>query len=169
MKRTAVTIMFAAIVAMVSLWATGCPRQTGQAGQTAGPPPVSQPAAPKAEPVEAEKPASSNVQTVSHGEEVELADYLAKGKTTIFDFYSDGCGPCKAFAPRLEALAEKRDDIAVVVVDINRPGTSGIDWGSPVARKYKLESIPHLRVFGPDGKELARGDAAREMVEGWMQ
>jgi thiol-disulfide isomerase/thioredoxin len=169
MERTPLTILLAAVVVTVSLWATGCPRQTEQAGQTAGLPPVNEPPTPKAEPVEAEKPASGKVQTISHGEEVELTDYLAKGKTTIFDFYSDGCGPCKAFSPRLEALAEKRDDIAVVVVDINRPGTRGIDWGSPVARKYNLESIPYLRVYGPDGKELARGDAAREMVEGWMQ
>ena len=113
-------------------------------------------------------PDAPDVQTISHGAAVDLAQYAVKGKTTIFDFYSDGCGPCRALAPKLEALANQRDDIALVVVDINRPGTRGIDWKSPVARQYSLRSIPHLRVFGPDGAELARGDAARTMVNGWL-
>ena len=39
---------------------------------------------------------------ISQGKEVTLADYLVPGKTTIFDFYSEYCPPCRAIAPRLE-------------------------------------------------------------------
>jgi thiol-disulfide isomerase/thioredoxin len=105
---------------------------------------------------------------ISFGDEVKLADYLVPGKTTIFDFYSMYCPPCRAISPKLEKLHETRDDIAVVKVDINRPDVKGIDWQSPVAREFGLESIPHFKIFGPDGKLRAEGDPAYEMVSGWV-
>src|SRR5688572_28920634 len=70
---------------------------------------------------------------ISKGAEVKLTDYVVKGKTTVFDFYSEFCCPCVQVAPALERLHQKRDDIVVVKVDINRPGHRGIDWRSPVA------------------------------------
>jgi len=53
----------------------------------------------------------------------------------------------RAIAPKLAELHKSRDDIAVVKVDINRPGVKGIDWSSPVAQQYKLHSIPHFKIF----------------------
>ena len=106
---------------------------------------------------------------ISHGDVVKLSDYLVTGKTTVFDFYSEYCGPCRAIGPRLEKLHETHADIAVVKVDINRPDTKGIDWHSPVAREFGLEFIPQFKVYGPDGKLKAEGDAAYEMVTGWLE
>lgn len=106
---------------------------------------------------------------VSFGKEVNVADYLVPGKTTIVDFYSHYCPPCMAIAPELRKLHEKRADVAVVEVNINRPGVVGIDWQSPVARQYGLESIPHFMIFGPDGKLVSEGDAAYDKVVGWLQ
>jgi thiol-disulfide isomerase/thioredoxin len=99
---------------------------------------------------------------VAMGAEVKLTDYLIEGKTVIFDFYSDYCGPCKAVAPQLEALHAKRADIVVVKVDINRPGVKGIDWKSPVAAQYKLRSVPHFKVYGPNGKIRAEDSASSD-------
>jgi thiol-disulfide isomerase/thioredoxin len=106
---------------------------------------------------------------ISQGQEVKLADYLVPGKTTVFDFYSEYCPPCRAIAPRLEALHMTRDDIVVVKIDINRPGVKGIDWKSPVARQYKLQSIPHFKVYDPDGNLKAEGDEAYELVNSWLK
>lgn len=106
---------------------------------------------------------------ISQGQEVNLADYLVPGKTTVFDFYSEYCPPCRAIAPRLEKLHTARADIAVVKVDINRPGVKGIDWKSPVARQFNLQSIPHFKVFDPDGKLKAEGDEAYAMVTSWLK
>ena len=114
-------------------------------------------------------PTAGGVQVVGHGDEVKLEDYLVAGKTTIVDFFSEYCGPCRALSPRLEALARQRQDIAVVKVDINRPGTVGIDWGSPVARQYKLSGIPYLRVYGPDKQLQLEGAPAMQQVLGWCQ
>ena len=69
---------------------------------------------------------------VSKGSEVKLTDYLVPGKTVIFDFYSDYCGPCVEMSPKLEKLHAARADVVVVKVDINRPGTKDIDWKSQI-------------------------------------
>jgi thiol-disulfide isomerase/thioredoxin len=114
----------------------------------------------------------AEVAQVSQGAEINLADYVVTGKTTIFDFSSDFCGPCRAYTQPLAQLHAKRADVAVVRVDINRPGLRGIDWKSPVAREFQLESIPHFKVYGPDGKMIAEDGtesyAARMMVDKWI-
>lgn len=106
---------------------------------------------------------------IAMGKEVAIADYAVPGKTTVFDFTSEFCPPCRAIAPRLDELHARRADVAVVKVDINRPDVKGIDWKSPVAQQYKMRSIPHFKVFGPDGKLIAEGDKAREMVTAWFE
>lgn len=105
---------------------------------------------------------------ISQGVEVALADYLVPGKTTVFDFTSKYCGPCQGYNEPLALLHTQRADLAVVKVDINRPDVKGIDWKSPVAVQYQMRSIPHFKVYGPDGKLLAEGKAARVMVDGWI-
>ncbi len=105
---------------------------------------------------------------ISEGKEVQLKDYLVTGKTTVFDFYSEYCPPCRALRPLMEKLHREHPDIAVVEVDINRPGTEGIDWQSPVAREFSLDSIPHLKVYNPDGTLKAEGDEARTLLSGWL-
>lgn len=121
---------------------------------------------------------------ISHGKQIALADYLVPGKTVVFDFTSQYCGPCRAYSQPLNELHAKRADIVVVKVDINRADVAGIDWDSPVARQYDLHSVPHFKVYGPDGKLLGedkivfgpdgRPDralssaAGRRLVDGWI-
>jgi thiol-disulfide isomerase/thioredoxin len=105
---------------------------------------------------------------IARGQQVNLRDYLEPGKTVIFDFTSEYCPPCRAIAPSLHKLHATRADVTVVEVDINRPGVTGIDWDSPVARQYELNSIPHFKVFGPDGRLQAEGNDARALVAGWF-
>ena len=123
-----------------------------------------------ATPAPAAKPAKP--LHISKGTQVKLTDYLIPGKTTVFDFYSDYCGPCVQVAPALEKLHQTRPDIVVVKVDVNRPGVKKIDWDSPVVKQYGVRSIPHFKVYGPDGKLLAEDSPtsakARQMVLGWI-
>jgi thiol-disulfide isomerase/thioredoxin len=113
--------------------------------------------------------AATKVQVISHGAEVQLAQYLVPGKTNIIDFYSEFCPPCMALGPRIEQLVGKRDDLVVIKVDINRPGTQGIDWQSPVAKQFSMRSIPHLKLYGPTGALISEGTPARQQVEQWLQ
>ncbi|MBP7867079.1 MAG: thioredoxin family protein [Acidobacteria bacterium] len=106
---------------------------------------------------------------IGFGETVKIEDHLVKGKTVIVDFFSQYCPPCRRISPLLTRLAEKRSDLFVLKVNINRKDVRGIDWGSPVARQFKLESVPHFIIYGADGKVLAEGEAAFEKIERWLQ
>ncbi|MDB6169414.1 MAG: hypothetical protein JWM88_2278 [Verrucomicrobia bacterium] len=112
---------------------------------------------------------SATIARIAHGQQVDIKNYVVPGKTTIFDFTSEFCPPCRAIAPHLHKLHADRADIVVVEVDVNRPDHQGIDWQSPVAKQYGLQSIPHFKVFDPDGKLKAEGDAAYSLVTGMFQ
>jgi len=116
----------------------------------------------------ADKGTTPTPAVLSHGARVTLTDNLVAGKITVFDFFSKYCGPCMMLSPKLDILQARRDDLAVVKVDINRPATKGIDWKSPVAQQYSLQSIPHLRIYGADGKLMADGDKATNIVLKWL-
>lgn len=106
---------------------------------------------------------------IAQGQTITLADHLVKGKITVVDFTSDYCPPCRAVSPKLDELHRRRDDVAVVKVDINRPDVRKIDWQSPVAKQFALRSIPHFKIFDGEGKLISEGDEARDTVYGWLK
>lgn len=106
---------------------------------------------------------------IGQGERVELEKYIPEGKTTIVDFYSEYCPPCRALSPRLEKLAQSRPDIFIIKVDINRPGVHGIDWQSPVAQQFQLRSIPHIRIYGPNKQLQVEGREAYMQILQWIE
>jgi len=95
---------------------------------------------------------------------VNLKEWIVEGKTNIVDLYSEFCPPCVQLAPLLLRLDEKRLDIAVVKIDINRDGVRGIDWQSPIARQFKLRSIPYFIIVSPSGKLKCEGKKAYKFV-----
>ncbi len=95
---------------------------------------------------------------------VNLDEMIVRGEVNIIDLYSDYCPPCRQIAPRLKKLDEMREDISVVKIDINRSGITGIDWQSPVAKQFKLDSVPHFIVVSPSGKIKLQGKKAYEFV-----
>jgi thiol-disulfide isomerase/thioredoxin len=95
---------------------------------------------------------------------VNLEKKSVKGRTTIIDFYSEYCPPCKRIDPFLKKLDARREDIAVVRIDINRTGVEGIDWDSPVAKQFRLKSIPYFIVITPWGKFMCEGKEAYNYV-----
>lgn len=103
------------------------------------------------------------------GERVEIAPHLVEGKMNIVDFYSFYCPPAKAMAPGLEKLAASNPNVVVSTIDINRPGTRGIDWNSPVARQFKLRAIPHFKIYDENGELVAEGQEAKDLVVKMMK
>jgi thiol-disulfide isomerase/thioredoxin len=112
-------------------------------------------------------PLPDKVRTIGHGATIDMSAYLVPGKTTIVDFYSEYCTPCRQLGPHIEALVKGRDDLMLVKVDLNRPGHVGIDWQSPVAQQFHLDGIPHLKIYGPDGKLQSEGEPALNQVLDW--
>lgn len=103
------------------------------------------------------------------GEILDLRPLVVPGRVTLIDFYSPYCPPCRFLAPLLEQLAQRRPDLVVKKVNINRPGFQGIDWKSPLAQQYQLKSVPYFLIFNPRGKLMARGNAAMQQFEAWLK
>ncbi len=79
------------------------------------------------------------------GSYIELSDNnfdatIANGDTILVDFWAPWCGPCRAIAPHIEAIAEEYQGRAVVA-KVN------VDNSPNTAAKYGIMSIPTLLVF----------------------
>ena len=103
------------------------------------------------------------------GQTLEINTLLVKGKTTVIDFYSPFCPPCVRLAPIMAKLAKKRPDLAIIKVNINRPGVNGIDWRSPLAQQYQIRQVPFFMIFNPQGQLVAQGRDAFETVGRWLK
>ena len=94
------------------------------------------------------------------------AEVLDVDLPVLVEFSAEWCGPCKAVAPELRALAEElRDKAKVVTIDIDR---------SPLlARELGVQSVPTFVVFAggrPVGGKVGalRRAQLREMLEPFL-
>jgi thiol-disulfide isomerase/thioredoxin len=93
------------------------------------------------------KDIQGKVGEVTRGNNVNLDHYLSRTKRTIIMFHSPFCPPCKALRPQLRNYVEEVDGYILREVNVNRPGFWGIDYGSPVARAYRVNALPLVLVF----------------------
>jgi thiol-disulfide isomerase/thioredoxin len=102
---------------------------------------------------------AADIPVITHGDDVRLENHLVPGKLVLFDFYADWCGPCRSLSPTIDRLADDNaGKLAVRKVDI-------VNWGSDVAKSYRIGSIPHLKLYGGDGTLLAEGGAQGVLEE----
>ena len=87
------------------------------------------------------------------------------GQYTIIDFYSDHCGPCRRLAPKLEGVARSHSRVVLRKVNVDRPGSNGIDWGSPIVAQYGITSLPYVELYGPDGSLEGTGQIALSRID----
>ena len=101
---------------------------------------------------------SGSVRIISNqGQQVDLASLLPDGKVTIVDFFAPWCGPCKQISPDLEKMAKDDPAIALVKIDI-------VQWKTPVAIQFGLNSLPNIRVFGRDKKQVGEATSSVQAV-----
>ena len=81
-----------------------------------------------------------------HLEKGQVFNSLIKNGVVLVDFYATWCGPCKMLSPELEKLAEKRNDVTVLKVDI--------DQFEEIAAMYNVRVVPTLILF-KDGANLS--------------
>ncbi|VDN98535.1 unnamed protein product [Rodentolepis nana] len=72
-------------------------------------------------------------------DEKEFEDLVKGDKLVVCDFYATWCGPCKALAPKLEALAKEKTSVVFVKVDV--------DEMEDLAQKHEVSAMPTLIVF----------------------
>ena len=91
------------------------------------------------------------------------ADVLAAKGPVLVDFWAEWCGPCKAIAPTLDALAAEMGD-KVKVVKLN------IDENEVTPAKFGIRSIPTLLLF-KDGQVVSQkvGAVTRTDLTKWVQ
>jgi len=147
---------------LLLLLVAACQSGTAQTEQPANVQPVA------AQPGEEIAAKPEHPRVIGQGEPVDLVAERDPGRTTVFDFYSEYCGPCRRIAPYLVKLHEMREDVSVVKVDINRPGVRGIDFYSPTARQHGIMQVPTLMVMQPDGTMVAKGEPAWNLVVKWI-
>ena len=82
----------------------------------------------------------------------------------VVDFFAEWCGPCKAMAPALDAVAkEMAGKVKVVKVDVDQnPG---------ITQEYRIQAMPTLMIF-KDGKVAASQVGAlvqKSKLETWIK
>lgn len=87
-------------------------------------------------------------------------EVLASEIPVLVDFYADWCGPCKAAAPVIEAIAEEyAGRVKVVKVDVDTSSKRAVENG--------VRGIPNFIVF-KDGQRVAQfvgfGEAVAQQI-----
>jgi thioredoxin 1 len=86
------------------------------------------------------------------------AEVLQSERPVVVDFWAPWCGPCKAVAPVLEALAAEHPGVKFVKLDI--------DGNPAVASRLGILSIPTVTVFdGGEAKQSVVGARPRGHFE----
>ena len=66
-------------------------------------------------------------------------DAIEKGGIVFIDWWAEWCGPCKAFAPVYERVAEENPDITFAKIDTDKE--------QELAAAFGIRSIPTLMIF----------------------
>ncbi len=75
------------------------------------------------------------------------AEVLENEHPVLVDFWAPWCGPCRVVAPVLEEIADERDNLRIVKVNI--------DENQQTAMNYQILAIPTMVLFR-DGQEANR-------------
>ena len=96
--------------------------------------------------------------TVTFNEQNFQQEVIDARGTVLVDFWAEWCGPCVAFGPTLDGVADETAGRVTV-------GKLNVDDARPIARQHEIRSIPTVLVFR-DGEVVDRlvGMQSRESL-----
>lgn len=118
----------------------------------------------------------------ANGKLQRLSDYVGRGNYTLVDFWASWCGPCRREIPNIKALYEKYNGkgmnfVGVAVWDAPADSRKAISqlqipWPCIVGthnlteptKLYGIMGIPHIIIFDPKGRIVARGLSGKELA-----
>jgi thiol-disulfide isomerase/thioredoxin len=90
----------------------------------------------------------------------DLTTALSDGRPTLVEFYADWCEACRAMAPAMETIEQKRRGaLDVVLLNVDNPR-----W-QPELERYAVNGIPQLELFDAGGHPVGRSIGARRPEE----
>ena len=92
------------------------------------------------------------------------AEVVKSTEPVLVDFHATWCGPCKAMAPAIEAVAkEMKGKLKVAKIDVDENPT--------VTQNMRIQAMPTLIMFA-GGKEVNRNVGAlvqKAKLESWVK
>lgn len=113
----------------------------------------------------ADEAVAEEVNPANEKQPYEIKDNVFFNENTplVVDFYADWCGPCKAYAPTFDAIAEKYAESACFVrIDA--------DQYPDLCKTYEVSSIPTTLFIMPGGGLLGKesGILSPEQLETYV-
>src|SRR3954470_24904174 len=105
-------------------------------------------------------PMAANITDVSDNN--FQAEVLENDTPVLVDFWAPWCGPCRVVAPALEEIAEARDDLRIVKLNV--------DDNQQTAAQYQVLAIPTMILFrnGQEAKRI-QGAMPKKRIEAELQ
>ena len=90
------------------------------------------------------------------------AEVLENDVPVLVDFWAPWCGPCRVVAPALEEIAEARDDLRIVKLNV--------DDNQQTAAQYQVLAIPTMILFrnGQEAKRI-QGAMPKKRIEAELE
>ena len=90
-------------------------------------------------------------------------DAISGDTPVVVDFWAEWCGPCKAMAPHLDAVADELSG-KVKVAKIN------VDDNPMAASKYGIRGLPTLMIFkGGKMVHSQSGAMSKQRIADWIK
>ena len=88
-------------------------------------------------------------------------DISSQSNLVLVDFWAELCGPCKQISPILEEIANEKDNLNILKLNIDENPTT--------PQKYNVRGIPTLMLF-KDGKliDTKIGSLPKSSLEDWI-